>query len=50
MQLPYEVGALYNRKAEIHGLLDGQRQGGISTPKSHPVVIAFTGEAGAAHG
>ena len=50
MELPFEVGALYNRKSEIHGLLGGQQQGGISTPKDRPVVIAFTGEAGAAHG
>jgi len=50
VELPYAVGALYNRKEEIHGLFGGQRQGGISTPKEHPLVIAFTGEAGAAHG
>lgn len=50
IELPYQVGALYNRRAEIHGLLGGQRQGGISTPKDHPYVIAFTGEAGKAHG
>ena len=50
IDLPYEVGALYNRRTQIHGLLGGQRQGGISTPREVPVVIAFTGEAGAAHG
>ena len=50
IDLPYEVGALYNRRTDIHGLLGGQRQGGISTPKDSNVVIAFTGEAGKAHG
>lgn len=50
MELPFQVGALYSRRQEIHGLLGGQRQGGISTPKDHPVVIAFTGEAGVTHG
>jgi 5-methylcytosine-specific restriction enzyme A len=50
MDLPFEVGALYNRRAQIHGLLGGQRQGGISTPKDQDVVIAFTGEAGKSHG
>jgi 5-methylcytosine-specific restriction enzyme A len=48
--LPYEVGALYNRREDIHGRLGGQRQGGISTPASSPFVILFTGEAGTQHG
>lgn len=50
MELPFEVGALYNRQKQIHGVFGGQQQGGISTPKEHPLVIAFTGEAGASHG
>jgi hypothetical protein len=44
------VDALYNRQKHIHGVFGGQRQGGISTPKEHPLVIAFTGEAGVSHG
>jgi 5-methylcytosine-specific restriction enzyme A len=48
--LPFEVGALYNRRQEIHGLLGGQMQGGISTPAGSPFVILFTGEAGSQHG
>ncbi len=48
--LPFEIGALYHRKSDIHALLGGQQQGGISTPKDHPVIIAFTGEAGKSHG
>ncbi|HGM7336249.1 TPA: HNH endonuclease [Stenotrophomonas maltophilia] len=50
MELPFEVGALYNRQKEIHAVFGGQQQGGISTPKDHPLVIAFTGEAGVSHG
>lgn len=50
MDLPFEVGALYNRQKQIHALLGGQQQGGISTPKDKPVIIAFTGEAGVSHG
>lgn len=50
MELPFEVGALYNRQKQIHGVFGGQHQGGISTPKEHPLVIAFTGEAGVSHG
>lgn len=46
----YEVGALYNRRRDIHDVHDGQRQGGISTPARSPVVMIFTGEAGTAHG
>lgn len=48
--LPFEVGALYNRREQIHGRLGGQRQGGISTPAATPYVILFTGEAGKQHG
>jgi hypothetical protein len=48
--LPFEVGALYNRRHEIHGRLGGQMQGGISTPANSPFVILFTGEAGKQHG
>lgn len=48
--LPYNVGALYNRRQEIHGRLGGQMQGGISTPANSPFVILFTGEAGKQHG
>jgi hypothetical protein len=48
--LPFEVGALYNRRQEIHGILGGQQQGGISTPADKPFVIIFTGEAGKSHG
>jgi 5-methylcytosine-specific restriction protein A len=50
MEVPFDVGALYNRKEQIHAVLGGQQQGGISTPKEHPLVIAFTGEAGVSHG
>ena len=48
--LPFQVGALYNRRTQIHALLGGQQQGGISTPPDRPFVIIFTGEAGKTHG
>jgi len=50
IDIPYQVGALYNRRQEIHGRLGGQMQGGISTPADSPFVILFTGEAGKQHG
>jgi len=46
----FEVGKTYNRLAEIHGQYEGQRQGGISTPKNHPYIFIFTGDAGKAYG
>jgi hypothetical protein len=48
--LPFEVGALYNRRDQIHAVLGGQQQGGISTPANTPYVIIFAGAAGASHG
>lgn len=48
--LPFEVGALYKRREQIHGALGGQLQGGISTPANSAFVIVFTGAAGATHG
>jgi 5-methylcytosine-specific restriction protein A len=48
--LPFDVGALYSRRDDIHGRYGGQTQGGISTPAKSPFVILFTGEAGAQHG
>lgn len=48
--LPFQMGALYNRRIDIHERWGGQRQGGISTPKDGPFVFIFTGEAGKSHG
>lgn len=50
INLPFIVGALYSRQNDVHSLLGGQRQGGISTPAQSPFVIIFTGEAGKSHG
>jgi hypothetical protein len=38
----FEVGRTYNRRRDIHGKYGGQMQGGICTPKNHPLVMAFT--------
>ena len=48
--LPFEIGALYSRKHDVHARYGGQTQGGISTPANAPFVILFTGEAGTQHG
>jgi 5-methylcytosine-specific restriction enzyme A len=46
----FEVGRTYNRRRDIHGKYGGQMQGGICTPKDHPLVLAFTGASGQQHG
>jgi 5-methylcytosine-specific restriction enzyme A len=48
--LGFEVGGLYSRRLEVHARFGGQQQGGISTPRDHPYIFAFTGEVGRAHG
>ena len=50
MSWGFEVGRVYNRRADIHGRFGGQQQGGIITPAQHPVVIIITGEEGVQHG
>ena len=45
-----EVGKIYNRRIDIHGLYKGQQYGGIATPASHPYVFIFTGDAGGEYG
>lgn len=46
----FEVGRVYNRRADIHGPFGGQQQGGISTPAGFPCVFLFTSPSGAQHG
>jgi 5-methylcytosine-specific restriction enzyme A len=50
MSWGFEIGRVYNRRADIHGRFGGQQQGGIVTPAQHPVVIIITGEEGLTHG
>ena len=38
------------RRRDLHERFGGQRQGGIATPASSPVVLLFTGSAGVQHG
>lgn len=42
----FEVGKIYNRRSEIHGVYKGQQYGGIATPAQHPYVFIFTSDAG----
>jgi len=47
MSWGFEIGRLYNRRNDIHARFGGQQQGGIITPRDHPLVIIITGEIGA---
>jgi len=46
----FVVGAVYNRRTDIHGRFGGQVQYGISTPRDHPYVFLFTAVGGLRHG
>ena len=48
--MQFEIGKEYSRRDDIHNVFGGQRQGGISTPKGHPLVFIFTGKSGEQHG
>jgi 5-methylcytosine-specific restriction protein A len=45
----FEVGHRYRRR-DLHGQYGGQQQGGISTPRDHPLIVLVTGESGTAYG
>lgn len=45
----FEIGHEYRRR-DLHAQYGGQQQGGISTPKGHPMVFLITGKSGAAYG
>ena len=45
----FEIGSSYRRR-DLHARFGGQQQGGISTPKQHPLVLLFTGESGHQYG
>ena len=47
--LEFEVGSVY-RRSQVHEALGGQRQGGICTPRDHPVVILFNNPEGTVYG
>jgi 5-methylcytosine-specific restriction protein A len=46
----FEVGKVYNRRTDIHGVYKGQQYGGIATPAKHPYIFIFTSEAGEEYG
>jgi len=47
--LDFSVGEIYRRR-DIHKSFNGQRQGGISTPKGIPFIFLFTGDSGHQYG
>ena len=47
--MAFKRNALY-RRAKIHDVYGGQRQGGISTPARYPCIFIFTAESGEEYG
>jgi 5-methylcytosine-specific restriction protein A len=45
----FTIGQSY-RRLDLHDRFGGQRQGGISTPANHPIILLFTGEQGERYG
>jgi 5-methylcytosine-specific restriction protein A len=45
----FALGRVY-RRSDLHDEYGGQRQGGIATPREHPLVFIFSGSAGSAYG
>jgi 5-methylcytosine-specific restriction enzyme A len=45
----FELGKVYRRR-DLHGEFGGQRQGGIVTPISTPIILLITGKAGLGYG
>ncbi|HEV2914358.1 MAG TPA: HNH endonuclease [Pyrinomonadaceae bacterium] len=50
MEIPFEIGKIYDRSRDIHSRFGGQGQGGISTPRNAPYIFLFTGESGEQYG
>jgi 5-methylcytosine-specific restriction protein A len=50
MSWGFEIGRVYNRRANIHARFGGQQQGGIISPAGYPLVVIVTGEKGLEHG
>lgn len=48
--LQFTPGAVYDRRAEIHGPFGGSQQSGISTSARYPAIFLFTGESGEQYG
>ena len=45
----FSPGRIYRRRL-LHESYGGQRQGGISTPAEHPIILLFTGKSGHQYG
>ncbi|MBY5465258.1 HNH endonuclease [Rhizobium leguminosarum] len=48
--MPFNIGQIYNRAADIHGVYGGQQRSGIITPADTPVIFLISGEEGHEHG
>jgi len=48
--MPFMLGQVYNRVADIHGVYNGQQRSGIITPADTPIIFIVSGEEGRRHG
>jgi 5-methylcytosine-specific restriction protein A len=49
-EVPTFVPGEVHRCRDLHEQYGGQGQGGISTPKEHPMIFLITGESGSQYG
>ena len=47
--VPFAPGQVYRRR-DLHAGYGGRRQGGISIPRHHPLIMMITGESGEQYG
>ena len=50
MTLPFQVGEIYNRTKDLHGIYGGNPRGGMCPCKNFPFIFLFTGSSGVKHG
>lgn len=50
LDLHFELGAVYDRKTDIHHHFGGSHQPGIAPSSTFPAIFIFTGESGEQHG
>jgi len=50
MSEPLFIPGQVYRRTELHKRYGGQRQGGISTPQHHKIILLITGDSGCQHG
>lgn len=50
LQIAFEIGRVYDRRADIHGPFGGSKQSGIAPSLQAPAIFLFTGDSGEQYG